>query len=390
MKSEKNKTLRFSLIQAAYSIAGAGIIVTYIVPLYRSFGYDVTRIGILSAIAYLSAIIFEPVMGGICDRSKKTSPIITIAMIIGLAAFSIICFCNESMLCVAPAVILLYATTPSLAYLISQWSVKLRDSGIKINFGISRAMGSLAYGIFAAVFGKIIDIKGYDVIFPAFVVFSFITIILIVTVNETDASTESEEKKSGVTDLKNLLKSRKFTLLAISAMLSFVGSYCITVFLSIRVTELGAGMSYYGSIILIEGISEVVAILMYEKLSYRISGFNLMLLCFILSFISALIMSFAGDVRIISAGMVLHGIFTGLYVAGIANYIPEIIEKRYTYTAAMIVASCLSLAGALSSLYVGFVTKVISLQTAMCIATVMPALAVITFIVSKREVQHDS
>jgi len=380
--AKENKTLRFSLIQMVYSIAAAGIVVTYLVPLYKYFGFSVTKIGILSAIAYISSIVAEPVLGRLCDGKRNTSAVVTIAMILGLIAFSLIYFFHDSMIVVVPSVIILYSTTPSLAYLISQWSVKLKNSGVAINFGISRAAGSLAYGVFAAVFGKLIDIKGYDIILPAFTIFSLITILLLVTVKEPEIEPAADNKK---VSYKELLKSRKYVMLALSALLTFIGSYCITVFLSLRIGEIGGSISAYGVIILIEGVVEVVAILCFEKIAKRISSYRTMMICFGLSFISAVIMSFATSISVMYIGMVIHGLFTGLYVAGIALYIPEIVDKELTYTAAMLVASCLAVAASLTSLYVAFITKIVSLQNAMQLAATMPAIAIIVFVLSRNK-----
>lgn len=381
--SNKNMTARFSLIQMGYSIAAAGIVVAYLVPLYKYFGFSVTKIGILTAIAYISSIIAEPVLGRLCDEKYKTSIVVIVAMILGIIAFGIIYFCHGNMILVVLAVITLYSTTPSLAYLISQWSVKLKNSGMIINFGVSRAAGSLGYGVFAALFGKLLEIRGYEIILPFFAFFSLITIVLLVTV-KTPFTKATVEVRTEV-HYWELLKSKTYVLLAVAALLSFIGSYCITVFLSLRVEEIGGSISAYGGIIFIEGVVEVIAILMYEHIAKCISNYWSMMVCFMLSFISAIVMSFADTLLVMYMGMVIHGMFTGFYVSGIALYIPEIVDQKLTYTAAMLVASCLGMAASITSLYVAFATKIMCLQTTMKVATVMPALAIVIFVFSRKE-----
>lgn len=381
--SRKNMTARFSLIQMGYSIAAAGIVVTYLVPLYKYFGFSVTKIGMLTAIAYISSIVSEPFLGRLCDEKYKTSVVIMVAMILGIIAFSVIYFCHRNMILIVLAVVILYSTTPSLAYLINQWSVNLKNSGMMINFGVSRAAGSLGYGVFVALFGKMLEIRGYEIILPVFAFFSLITIVLLVTVKmpftkvTTEARTEVHYWK--------LLKSRTYILLAVAALLTFIGSYCITVFLSLRVEEIGGSISAYGEIILIEGVVEVIAILMYEYIAKYISNYWTMMICFMLSFISAIVMSFADTLSVMYVGMIIHGMFYGFYVSGIALYIPEIVDQKFTYTAAAFVASCLGVAASITSLYVAFVTKIMSLQTTMQVAAVMPALAIVVFAFSRKK-----
>ncbi len=128
-------------------------------------GYTNSQIGITLAAANVLAVVMQPLIADFVDRSRRldvmgTTGIMTVCMMvitIGMFAFK-----GGSLgLCVVFVLLIAFHTV--LQPLFNSLAFRLEDAGVAINFGIARSVGSLAYSIFVAVFGTIVEHLGINV-----------------------------------------------------------------------------------------------------------------------------------------------------------------------------------------------------------------------------------
>ena len=128
-------------------------------------GYTNSQIGITLAAANVLAVVMQPLIADFVDRSRRldvigTTTIMTVCMmIITVGMFT---FKGGSLgLCVVFVLLIAFHTV--LQPLFNSLAFRLEEAGVSINFGIARSVGSLAYSIFCAVFGTIVDHLGINV-----------------------------------------------------------------------------------------------------------------------------------------------------------------------------------------------------------------------------------
>ncbi len=128
-------------------------------------GYTNSQIGITLAAANVLAVVMQPLIADFVDRSRRldvigTTTIMTVCMmIITVGMFT---FKGGSLgLCVVFVLLIAFHTV--LQPLFNSLAFRLEEAGVSINFGIARSVGSLAYSVFCAVFGTIVDHWGINV-----------------------------------------------------------------------------------------------------------------------------------------------------------------------------------------------------------------------------------
>ncbi len=128
-------------------------------------GYTNSQIGITLASANVLAVVMQPLIADFVDRSKRldvigTTTIMTVCMMI--FTIGMLTFKGGSLgLCVVFVLLIAFHTV--LQPLFNSLAFRLEEAGVSINFGIARSVGSLAYSIFCAVFGTIVDHLGINV-----------------------------------------------------------------------------------------------------------------------------------------------------------------------------------------------------------------------------------
>ncbi len=125
-------------------------------------GFSNWNIGVTLAVANVLAVILQPVIADIADRAKKLSvigisEILTVLMMAGTACLFV---SSGSMAALAVLFILLIAWHTVLQPLFNSLTFMLEETGVHINFGIARSMGSLAYSALLAVLGTIVEKYG--------------------------------------------------------------------------------------------------------------------------------------------------------------------------------------------------------------------------------------
>ena len=374
--------LKFCLIQGAYCIGWAGIMQAYLIPLYHDYGYSALQISLLTAIANAVAIVAKPVYGFLCDRMRKTSAILAVAIVVGMVAGGLLAFSRGFLLLTALSVLLLYGTTGALGYLIDAWSVRLQMAGVAVSFGETRACGSLCYAGFSVIFGSLLDRMGFGILVPVYLGISLILLVAVLLVKEpkTAGVMPNREKQSPLPAIRQLLKQPRYVALLVSVFLSFLASYSVAMYLPLRLQELGGGNTHYGIALFVSGAAEVIVLLLYRKLSFRYSHRKLLLLSFVFMLIMVAAVSCAAKPWFAVLMMSTQGVYNGLYMAAVAYYVPELVGLSLSYTGSMIVASMLSVAAVLAGVYMGIMITWIGLQAAMITAIAFAVLSFIVFV----------
>lgn len=151
----------YACIQGTYWMI-YGVIGSFASVFLLAKGYSNSEIGIVLAAANIAAVVLQPVIADIADRAERItvigiSEIMTVMMMImtiGMFTFS------EKSLGLAVIFVMLIAWHTVLQPLINSLNFKLEESGIHINFGVARSMGSLAYSVLMAVLGTLVEKYG--------------------------------------------------------------------------------------------------------------------------------------------------------------------------------------------------------------------------------------
>ena len=162
----KNLTGSYSCIQALYWMYFAAIM-SFSGFFLLGGGFSNTQIGIIAAVAGIMSALLQPVLAGYADRpdSPSLKKIIQILYVIQLL-LGIGLFFSRTLILTG----LLYGISIALLQLMTPFinalGMESINQGQKLNFGLARGMGSVAYAVICYVLG-IITVKAGVLSIPA-------------------------------------------------------------------------------------------------------------------------------------------------------------------------------------------------------------------------------
>ena len=129
-------------------------------------GYSNAEIGLILAVGNILAVFLQPLIADLADRSRKLSLIgVTQLSAVLLMLLTVLLFVMKQKSGALWVVyVLIMAWMTSLQPLFNSLTFKLEETGVHINFGACRSVGSLAYAILCGFLGTLVEAKGVDVL----------------------------------------------------------------------------------------------------------------------------------------------------------------------------------------------------------------------------------
>jgi len=156
-------TIRYMLHQMTYWASAAGIM-SFASAFLLEKGFPPGQVGVLLAAGNLLSCAVQPLLADRADRARKN---ILTPMVVALTLLCILCFGAIQLLPMPMWLFgLLYLlgifTFDAMMPLMNSISVCCNESGRKVNYGLCRGIGSLAFSIAALVIGEVIARFGGD------------------------------------------------------------------------------------------------------------------------------------------------------------------------------------------------------------------------------------
>ena len=274
MKS--NLTFRYSLHQFAYWAASAGII-SFATTFLLEKGFPSSRVGLLMACASLLSGVTQPNLAAVADRAKKC---ILSPLIITLTAICTLCF----------ALLLLEglpAGVFALLYLCGVWSfdsmipllnslhVHYTGQGYRINYGLSRAVGSLSYSLSALALGYAIQSLGPNWMVRAILLLLPICIIITLSYPKTGKALSEEHAQvqhDDVSSLADFFRRYRWYCLSLVGVLLLAMVHAMTEnYLIAIMGRLGGDSRHVGVALFVATVTESGVLVFFDRIRTRIS-----------------------------------------------------------------------------------------------------------------------
>lgn len=271
--SRRTLTILYCLLQGTYWVISAAEMDYAATPLLRERGFSSISIGIISGAKFLSLIFFQYFIGRFADSHKdriSLKKIVSILTIIAIAADLALLFMPVRFGTTLVVFVIFGGTINCVLPLIEALSIDYMNSGLSMNYTLSRATGSLTYCVFAYLLGIWTGKLGMDfsLVFMAVVLVVFLGINLVMPkpgVSQVKSSVNRVHSTGWI--LKNCSKYRRFLL---ECFFVFLGYDMNIAFLYDRVKDIGGSDSAYGLVFAMIGLFEIpVALGFYRLMKVR-------------------------------------------------------------------------------------------------------------------------
>jgi len=285
----------------------------YIVLFYQALNFTGPQIGLLAGVPALITLVFAPLLSGIADSTHRhraimgmgvAVPVIVTAIMPSMAnfviVFALIILFNVFIAPVAP----------------------LADSATMGMLGEERAMygrirmgGTIGWGIFALIAGKVFDAFGVRTLF-----YMFAGIMLInLFVSRKFSFNKSEAHSADNGGIRVLLASRRWIFFLLVTLLGGVAATTVAAFLSPYMQELGASGNQIGIAITIATFTELPVFYIGDRLVKRFGSYRLLMISLVLVGLRSLFYAAVHTIPMVYVAQVFSGaMFPAMWVAGVA------------------------------------------------------------------------
>ena len=299
-----------------YTVAGSFVSVLLLEKEYTN-----AAIGTIIAVGSVLAILLQTVITHVTDRSSRLDSIemikiMTLLLAAGVLAVLLIGEKSAALTIAYVGVIILHT---ALHPFVNALSFKLEETGLQVNYGVGRSMGSLAAGGISFVLGYLIVwFRPEIVLYLALVNLALLTLVIFATGRhykkamsvsiETSAEAAKIPAQQSIGLLEFVRRNRLFALMSIGIIALFFGNVIQENFTLQIVQGIGGDTSEMGVVILLLCVCEMPAMIAFHKFSYvfllRLSAIFFTLKIFVMYLADSMILFYLAQLcQIIGYGL---------------------------------------------------------------------------------------
>lgn len=395
---KKLLNIEYACIHANYWMI-YGIVSSFASVFLLGRGYSNTEIGVILAAANVVAVVLQPFTADLADRSKRISltgimELMTVMMMI--MTFGLFVLKGKS-LAIAVIFVLLVAWHTIIQPLIHSLNFKLEESGVHINFGIARSVGSLSYSILMGVLGTLVEKHGIMILPLSGEVIMAMMLLSIVLTKVQYNKAKKQNTDRGVLkaaaveaveeiDLLSFVKRNKvFCIANLGVIGLYFSNSVMNNYMMQIVTEVGGDSGDMGRILSLMAFLEIPTLVCFDALRKRFSCQTMLKVGAVGFTVKIVMCHIAASVGMILGAQIFQLIAFGLFLPAMVHFIDEVMSKGEAVKGQAVFTMMITLTTIFSSLAGGAIldmsgAKMLTLVSAIATA----AGAVIIFLTVDR------
>ena len=276
----QNLTLQFTLIQCCHWGSCAAILGFCSVYLL-DYGFTNTQIGIIAAGAYIVSSLVSGVLAFYADSSARVSlkKIISVLNVIQvILSISLIIFKEYTHLIgflFAACTVGIMVLNP----LLNSLGMACMNQGKTLDFGVTRGIGSVTYGLVSYALGNFISKKGSFIV-PVMMVVISIGYTVFVHIFPFEKETMEAEKKTVCCMGGFIKRYKRFFIVLTGCILLYVSHVCLNNFVFQIIRSKGGTSAEQGFAMSISACLEIPAMFLFSRMKrmvrtdiwFRVSG----------------------------------------------------------------------------------------------------------------------
>ena len=313
-------------------------------------GYSNAEIGIILAVGNILAVFLQPLIADLADRSKKLSLIgvtqLSAVLLMVLTGLLFVMKQKSAALWVVYMFIMAWMTT--LQPLFNSLAFKLEETGVHINFGACRSVGSLAYAVLCAFLGTLVEAKGVGVLpLSGEIVLLMLLASIWVTKTQFDRMVGEKTGKQAVSVLGEcghvpaadaeeaeeinlalfVKRNKLFVVLNLAVIGVFFNNSILNNFMLQVVEGVGGTSEDMGRILSVMAFLEIPALFFFDKIKERFSCQLILKFAAICFTLKVLLIYLAESVTMIYVAHLLQTLSFGLFLPAMVSFIGEVMAK---------------------------------------------------------------
>ena len=370
-------------------------------------GYANAQIGMTLAAANILAVVLQPLTANLADRSQKIGAIgISGIMTVMMMVFTLgMFFFGGGGVALCITFVLLIAWHTALQPMFNALTFKLEESGIPVNFGIARSVGSLAYSILVAILGTLVEHLGIMTLpMTSEITCCMLLISLILTKRIFDKAKAqrlaSEGQKTGeerkpvsadqepeetISLMEFIRRNKLFFVLNIGVVGLFFSNSVLNNYMVQIVTDVGGTSEDMGRILGVMAFLEIPTMVFFSRLKRKFSCQLLLKVAAVGFTVKIGLCWLAGSVGMLYVAQLFQLVSFALFLPGMVYFTGENMSQGEAVRGQALFTTMITITTIFSSLLGGWILDVSGAKTLTFISTLATAVgAVIIFAVVDR------
>lgn len=399
---KKTLNIQYSCIHGGYWMY-YGVVSSFASVFLLAKGFSNWNIGVTLAVANVLAVILQPVIADIADRAKKLSvigisEILTVLMMAGTACLFV---SSGSMAALAVLFILLIAWHTVLQPLFNSLTFMLEETGVHINFGIARSMGSLAYSALLAVLGTIVEKCGVmSLPVTGEITLAMLLISLILTKRSYDkgkklvkgtssAMPKAEADAEEDIDLVQFIKRNKvFFLVNVGVIGLYFSNSVLNNYMMQIVDVVGGTSEDMGRILSVMAFCEIPTMVCFDWLRKRFSCQLMMKVASVGFAVKIALCWLANSVTMIFMAQFVQLVSFALFLPAMVHFIDEIMSKGEAVKGQALFTTMITVTTVISSLVGGAILDMSGAKMLTFVATIATTIGAVIIIATVDRVKR--
>ncbi len=338
--------------------------------LFEHIGIDGKTTGLIFSSGSLIAMLFQPLLGVLADKTKKTKELLVFLMLVtGLVVSVFYMFLTTQIAFIVFVVysITIFGTMP----LVDSLAVSTTYS-----FGKLRLWGSIGFAVGCFISGKTISSFGEK----SFLIVTLISaVVTVITLLNLDKIEVKESEKANFNDIKLLLKNKDYMYFLFFTLIILGTINVHGVFFARYFTTIGGGTTFFGIVVLLLTMSEVPFMNLAARGSEKYGTKNLLIfsgLIFIGRWFLYYILPYP---NIVAGTFLLQGASVGIFFAVASAYVKTIVPKKTISTAITTFMAAGTLGGTIQQYLAGMILDKYTVQSIYFMTFILCLVAVIIF-----------
>ena len=394
MKKLINLNTAYASIQGTYWMV-YGFVSSFASVFLLARDYSNTEIGAILACANVLAVLLQPFLADVADRSRKVSLTEIIQIIAGMLLLLIagVIIMEERSWLLTIVFILLIAWHTVLQPLINTLSFRLQERGVHINFGIARGIGSFAYSVFMIILGSMVKKYGTEVLpFSAEVFLAVMMGGLYLTKREYKKNGEQKPSfKTFVTDTEEidlisfLRRNKLFCIMGIGITGLFFSNSVMNNYMMQIVADVGGDSEDMGRIMSLMAFLEIPTMVTFDGLRKKFTCQNMLKVGAIGFTAKIVVCHLADTVSAIFAAQFFQIVAFGLFLPAMVHFIDEMMSRGEGVKGQTVFTMMITITTVFSSLAGGVILDISNAKVLTLTASVATAAgaAVVMFTVDR-------
>lgn len=270
--------IQYALMQGLYWL-GFCACVAFATVYMQHRGYTNTQIGLTLSLGNIIGVILSVWVAALADKLGRRGLFASLcALVAGQLIFqAAFIFIDGASLIIPVGYCLYVAFVNAGGGLVNQLSFELENECGRVNFGAARALGSLFYSLGATVIGVLLE-KYSPAVLPVaagcgMVGQLVLLVLLFLQLGHSTAAQTARRKEESASSLSDFFRNnRRFTLMMLGmGILFFSQNMLISFFINV-VRAVGGTTGDMGRITGFMSVIEIPVMLLYERISRRISA----------------------------------------------------------------------------------------------------------------------